>query len=64
MTEQLSVEDMVRRILAEAVRCGVVTCDRDPLAMSSGEVVGPANMLAGILAEIENARRERTEDRR
>ncbi len=46
----MTVEQIVRDILTAAIRAGLVFPNGDPQDMTAGELVVPANLLAGFLA--------------
>lgn len=46
-----TIEQMVRRVLDAAVADGIATCAHNPFALTTGELVGPANVLAAAMSE-------------
>jgi hypothetical protein len=56
MTQPLSVEQMVRDLLSQAIRDGIVApahswTDADPQCRTAGELIGVANLLTSMLAD-------------
>lgn len=60
----MTVEEMVRTILDKAVKDGLVYYTRHHEGWTAGDLVGPANLLAGYLHEAKEKKSDRRTDDR